>query len=63
MLRDGELTILGLQKHVLNKRYDAATDRYDNAAPINAPMNDLAIAYYQTSYELFKAHQFDLPGP
>ena len=63
MLRDGELTILGLQKHVLNKRYDAATDRYDNAAPINAPMNDLAIAYYQTAYELFKAHQFDLPGP
>ncbi len=63
MLRDGELTILGLQKRVLNKRYDPATDRYDNHAPVNTAMNELAIAYYQTAYELFKAHQFDLPAP
>ena len=63
MLRDGELTILGLKKRIVNKRYDAANDRYDNHAPANAAMNDLAIAYYQTAYELFKAHQFDLPPP
>ena len=63
MLRDGELTILGLQKRVLNKRYDAVTDRYDNQAPVNTAMNELAIAYYQTAYELFKAHEFDLPAP
>ena len=60
MLRDGELTILGLQKSVLNKRYDAATDRYSNDAPVDAAMNDLTIAYYQTAYEMFKAHTFDL---
>jgi phosphoglycerol transferase MdoB-like AlkP superfamily enzyme len=61
MLRDGALSILGLQKQVTNKRYDAATDRYDNHAPVDPAMNDLTIAYYQTAYELFKAHQFDLP--
>jgi phosphoglycerol transferase MdoB-like AlkP superfamily enzyme len=63
MLRDGALTILGLQKRVLNKSYDAQTDRYGNDAPMDAAMNDLTIAYYQTAYELFKAHKFDLPAP
>ncbi len=63
MLRDGELAILGLQKTILNRRYDAATDRYDNLAPANTALDDLAIAYYQTAYELFKAHEFDLPAP
>ncbi|MGH8262858.1 MAG: hypothetical protein ACRET4_05235, partial [Steroidobacteraceae bacterium] len=59
----GELTILGLQKSVLNKRYDAVTDRYSNDAPVDAAMNDLTIAYYQTAYEMFKAHTFDLAAP
>ncbi len=63
MLRDGELTILGLQKSVLNKHYDAQSDSYGNDAPVDAAMNDLTIAYYQTAYELFKAHKFDLPAP
>jgi len=63
MLRDGELTILGLQKQVLDKRYDAAGDSYDNNVPTDAAMNDLTIAYYQTAYELFKSHQYDLPAP
>jgi phosphoglycerol transferase MdoB-like AlkP superfamily enzyme len=62
MLRDGELTILGLQKSVLNKRYDPATDRYSNDAPVDSAMNDLTIAYFQTAYEMFKAHTFDLPA-
>jgi phosphoglycerol transferase MdoB-like AlkP superfamily enzyme len=62
MLRDGELTILGLQKSVLNKHYDAQTDSYGNNAPVDAAMNELTIAYYQTAYELFKAHKFDLPA-
>ena len=52
-----------MQISVLNKRYNIATDRYDNHAPVNAALNDLAIAYYQTAYELFEAHQFDLPAP
>ena len=63
MLRDGALTILGLQRSVLNKHYDAQSDHYDNDAPVDAAMNDLTIAYYQTAYELFKTHQFDLPAP
>jgi len=63
MLRDGELTILGLQKRVLDRGYDAASDRYDNDVPADAAMNDLTIAYYQTAYELFKSHQYDLPAP
>jgi hypothetical protein len=62
MLRDGELTILGVQKSVLNKRYDPATDRYSNDAPIDSAMNDLTIAYFQAAYEMFKAHTFDLPA-
>ncbi|MBS0387168.1 MAG: LTA synthase family protein [Proteobacteria bacterium] len=63
MLRDGELSILGLQKHVLNRRYDAQTDRYDDRVPVDAALNDLTIAYYQTAYELFESHQYDLPAP
>jgi phosphoglycerol transferase MdoB-like AlkP superfamily enzyme len=60
MLRDGNLSILGLQKQVLNKHYDAATDRYDNHVPVDPAINDLTIAYYQTAYELFKTRQYDL---
>lgn len=56
--RDGELAILGLQKTVKNLRYDAATDGYRNAPP-NSDLNALAIAYYQTAYELFRAHAYD----
>ena len=63
MLRDGALSILGLQKQVTNKRYDSATDRYDNHAAADPLMNDLTIAYYQTAYELFKAHRYDLLPP
>ena len=63
MLRDGELSILGLQRSVLNRRYDAQADRYENDAPVDAAMNDLTIAYYQTAYELFKSHRYDLPPP
>ena len=60
MLRDGELTILGLQKSVLHKRYDAVTDLYSNEMPVDSAMTELTIAYYQTAYEMFKAHTFDL---
>jgi phosphoglycerol transferase MdoB-like AlkP superfamily enzyme len=63
LLRDGELSILGLRKQVTNKRYDAATDRYDNHAPADPAINDLAIAYYQTAYELFKTRQYNLASP
>ena len=63
MLRDGELAILGLQKRVTDKHYDAATDSYENQVPVNGELNDLTIAYYQTAYELFRTRKFDLPPP
>lgn len=59
ILRNDELAILGLQKSVLDKRYDRQQDSYTRL-PLDASLNDLAIAYYQTAYELFKARKYDL---
>lgn len=56
--RDGELSILGLQKTVKNVTYDAANDTYKDA-PLDPQLNDLAIAYYQTAFELFHAHKYE----
>ena len=56
--RDGELAILGLQKSVTDVLYDRATDSYKPAPP-NPELNDLAIAYYQTAFELFHAHKYE----
>jgi len=56
-------TLLGLQKRVLNQNYDAARDCYLDKAAVNPELNELAIPYYQTAYELFRAHKFDLPSP
>jgi len=38
--------------------YDRATDSYTPAPP-SAKLNDLAVAYYQTAYELFHAHRYE----
>lgn len=63
ILRDDELAILGLQKTVLDKRYDRQQDAYYPLPP-DPRLNDLAIAYYQTAYELFKSRKYDLaPAP
>lgn len=59
ILKNDELSILGLQKREMNKRYDRQRDAYSNLAPDRA-LNDLAVAYYQTAYELFKARKYDL---
>jgi hypothetical protein len=59
ILRNDELSILGLQKSILNKRYDRQKDAYSRL-PADAALNDLAVAYYQTAYELFKARKYDL---
>ena len=62
LLYQDALSILGLQKSVLNKRYDRQKDAY-SPLPADSSLNNLAVAYYQTAYELFKAHQFDLSAP
>jgi phosphoglycerol transferase MdoB-like AlkP superfamily enzyme len=54
ILKGGSLSILGLQKTVKNKRYDPLTDRYFDMAPDPA-LNSLAIANYQTAYELYRS--------
>jgi len=56
--KDGELAILGLQKTLKDVRYDAAANSYHDAPP-DPELNALAIAYYQTAYELFRAHRYD----
>ncbi len=58
LYRDGELAILGLQKTVTDVFYDPATDTYKDAPP-NPELNALAIAYYQTAFELFHEHKYD----
>lgn len=61
LYRDGELAILGLKKSVKNVRYDPFTNTY-SAVPADAQLDDLAIAYYQTAYEMFRQHRY-VPTP
>jgi phosphoglycerol transferase MdoB-like AlkP superfamily enzyme len=51
--RDGNLVVLGLNKSVATLHYDAASDSY---TPIgeDPDLTQLAIAYFQTGYELFQ---------
>ena len=58
LYQNGELAILGLNKSVQDVFYDRATDSY-RPAPANPRLNDLAVAYYQTAFELFRAHRYD----
>jgi len=58
LYQDGELAILGLGKSIEDVFYDRATDSY-RPAPPNPALNDLAVAYYQTAFELFRAHRYD----
>jgi len=56
--QDGTLAILGLGKTVQDVAYDRSTDTY-RAAAKDPKLNDLAVAYYQTAYELFHAHRYE----
>ncbi len=55
--RDGQLAILGLHKSISDVSYDPRTDSYAHAKR-DASLEDLGIAYYQTAYELFRAHRY-----
>ena len=61
LLRGGELAILGLKKEVKNLRYDAGTNAY-RPAPADPALDSLAVAYYQTAYEMFREHRY-VPTP
>ncbi len=58
LYQDGELAILGLNKTVQNVFYDEKTDSY-RPAPLNPQLNDLAVAYYQTAFELFRQRRYN----
>jgi phosphoglycerol transferase MdoB-like AlkP superfamily enzyme len=58
LYQNGELAILGLNKSVQNVYYDEATDTY-RPAPLNPRLNDLAVAYYQTAFELFRERRYN----
>jgi phosphoglycerol transferase MdoB-like AlkP superfamily enzyme len=58
LYKNGELAILGLGKSVQDVYYDSATDSY-RPAPPNASLNDLAVAYYQTAFELFRERRYN----
>ena len=53
------LGLLGLQKTATTLAYDAASDHYVERAADPA-LRDAAIAHYQTAYELFASHRYDL---
>jgi phosphoglycerol transferase MdoB-like AlkP superfamily enzyme len=58
LYKDGELAILGLGKSVQDVFYDDRTDSY-RPAPTNTSLNDLAVAYYQTAFELFRERRYN----
>lgn len=58
LYQNGELAILGLNKTVQNVFYDEKTDSY-RPAPLNPQLNDLAVAYYQTAFELFRQRRYN----
>jgi phosphoglycerol transferase MdoB-like AlkP superfamily enzyme len=58
LYKGGELAILGLGKSVQDVFYDPVTNKY-RPAPANVPLNDLAVAYYQTASELFGERRYN----
>jgi phosphoglycerol transferase MdoB-like AlkP superfamily enzyme len=57
LLLDDRLVVLGLNKSAATFHYDAAADRLD-PLPEDRELTDLATAYYQSAFELFKAHRY-----
>jgi phosphoglycerol transferase MdoB-like AlkP superfamily enzyme len=58
LYRNGQLSILGLGKSVADVSYDRKTDTY-RPVPPNPQLDDLAMAYYQTAFELFRERRYD----
>ena len=58
LMKDGVVTTLGLHGGKVSKSYDPATDTY-RPLPAGVNQDALAVAYYQTAYELFTARKLD----
>jgi phosphoglycerol transferase MdoB-like AlkP superfamily enzyme len=58
--RDGRLAVLGLGKALGTWHYDPASDRYA-PAPRDPDLERLAVAYFQTAYEMFEDGRFAPP--
>jgi phosphoglycerol transferase MdoB-like AlkP superfamily enzyme len=58
LYQNGQLSILGLGKSVEDVVYDRKTDTYRRGAP-NPQLDNLAMAYYQTAFELFRARRYN----
>lgn len=58
ILKHNELAILGLRKTVQGAHYDRESESY-SPMPEDPALTDLAVAYYQTAYELFRAHRYE----
>jgi phosphoglycerol transferase MdoB-like AlkP superfamily enzyme len=60
LMRYNQMTILGLRKTLKNESYDPTTGEYGPGTP-DPDRDALTVAYYQTAYEMFRAHQFVTP--
>lgn len=58
LMKDGTLTTLGLHGSQVSKAYDAEKDAY-RPLPPGSGHEDLAVAYFQTAYELFKSRRYN----
>ena len=45
-------------RQIAHQHYDRANDKYTKV-PADPALDDLAVAYYQTAYELFRARKFN----
>ncbi|MCC7463876.1 MAG: LTA synthase family protein [Gammaproteobacteria bacterium] len=61
LLRGTMVEVLGLRKTASTWRYDPITDRFARR-PQDTALRDQTIACYQTAYELFRSHRYDLSG-
>jgi phosphoglycerol transferase MdoB-like AlkP superfamily enzyme len=57
LMQGNRLVVLGLNRTASFVDYDPVNDRYA-AAPRDTALEDLAIAYYQTAFELFRDGKF-----
>lgn len=58
LYRNGTLAVLGLHGRVSDFTYSPLDDRYSPARPDPA-LNALAVAYFQTAYELFRTGRYE----
>jgi phosphoglycerol transferase MdoB-like AlkP superfamily enzyme len=58
LYRDGKIVVLGLQKKSTTYAYDRAKNEF-HLLPRDVELENLAIAYYQSAFELFQAHRYD----